>query len=360
MALSPAWKTQIQSLSYSELTAEIQREETELEELYLSLYDADERLGEVEEQIRVESQRDEAKRYLERQRTILRLRARIAERQSRIDDLTRRALEYERMPPFVSVSISAVERYMRLSVAALLWRSVYALHVWQTRERRSLTSYLGWQTREAPLTERLRQLLADRAKWKKEADTLASRINVEEAQVSYKKEILPKVKLSRATIALYLIIEGGEHEYPREEGKRYIYRKPHYRSTRQNVKYPKGRFQSILQCDSFIDPATGGLRTDIDPFKTLEGEMRHEVADEFIEEFSLKALNPDDLTLGEVNIVAGEEEIGKPPFKLHISRTDENTGKEWRTTINRYIMSDSQYLNLVRGMKEYLEALEAM
>jgi len=745
-SLSPEWKDQMQALSYSELKSEIEREETELGELYQSLYDADERLGDAEDQIDVESRRDEAQRWLGRQRTIQRLRTRIAERQRRIDDLTQKALGFERMPTLISV----VERYIRLEVAASLWRTVSALMGWQTRQQRSLTAYQGWQTREAPLTERLRQLLADRAKWKREADTLATRIKVTEAQIAYKKEILPKVKLSRVSIALYLIIEGGEHTYPRDEGRRYIYRKPHYRSTRNRVRYPKGRFQSILQClpkgipvlttngiksiekirigdlvwgidldtmkteakpvialikryykgdlihfknrdcdikvtpdhhmiykvahrniirlpkhnypthiekaknivdkikpawtfflpyslfkepkkidnfdisrfydrrepqatrimeylmknkdatakeiskncgiplstiyynlernlrlpdystlkynindflellgwyisegnplskyndkygcicigqdlsshpayykeicdlldrmglhatkrpdrilfsqielvaalihyggkgaknkfihhdlfelpknslkhlfdslikgdgtdnrekgyayyiyytssnrlkddmiwlsnylgyrasakyyekwskwhiylnpqknhltniraskepyegyvyditvednhnffagcdgkfvlvgncDSFIDPQTGELRTDIDPFRTLENTMRSEVSNEFIEEFSLKEMNPEDLTLGVVNIVAGEEEIGKPPFKLYISRTDEETGKDWRTTVNRYIMTDSQYLNLVRNMKEYLETLEAM
>jgi len=355
-SLSPEWKDQMQALSYSELKSEIGREETELAELYQSLYDADERLGDAEDQVDVESRRDEAQRWLGRQRTIQRIRTRIAERQRRIDDLTQKALGFERMPIYISV----VNRYIRLEAAASLWRTVSSLQGWQTRQQRSLTSYLGWQTREAPLTERLRQLLGERAKWKREADTLATRIKVTEAQIAYKKEILPKVKLSRVSIALYLIIEGGEHEYPREEGRRYIYRKPHYRSVRQRVKYPKGRFQSILQVDSFIDPGTGELRTDIDPFRTLEGVMRAEVADEFIEEFSLKEMNPEDLTLGVVNIVAGEEEIGKPPFKLYISRTDEETGKDWRTTINRYIMSDSQYLSLVKNMKEYIEALEAI
>jgi len=346
----------MQLLSHSELKLEIEREEVELGELYTSLYDADNRLGELEEQIDDESRREEAQRWLGRQRTIQRLRSRIASRQSRIDDLTQKALGFERMPTIISV----VNRYIRLEVAASLWRTVASLQGWQTREQRSLAAYEGWQTREAPLTERLRQLLGERAKWKREADGLASRIKVEEAQIAYKKQILPKVKLSRVTIALYLIIEAGEHEYPRDEGRRYIYRKPHYRSTRNMVRYPKGRFQSILQCDSFIDPETGELRTDIDPFKTLEGVMRHEVADEFIEEFSLKELNPDTLTLGVVSIVAGEEEIGKPPFKLYISRTDEESGKDWRTTINKYLMSQAEYRRLINDMKEYLDALEAM
>ena len=242
-ALSPEWKEQMKALSYSELKTEIGREETELQELYLTLYDADERLNEIVKEIERESQREETKRFLERQKTIQRLRTRIAERQRRIDALAARALQLERMPPLISV----VERYIRLEVAASLWRSVHSLQGWQTRYERSLRSYLGWQTREAPATERIRALLTERDTWKREAERLATQIKIVEAQLTYKKEILPKVAL-RVSIALYLIIERGSHEYPREEGRYYVYYKPHYRRARHRVNYPKGRFQAILQC----------------------------------------------------------------------------------------------------------------
>ncbi len=88
--------------------------------------------------------------------------------------------------------------------------------------------------------------------------------------------------------------------------------------------------------------------------------MRAEVADEFMEEFSLKNVNPDDLTLGETSIVADIEEIGKPPYKLHIARTDESTGRAWKTVINRYILTDNEYLELTRDMTDYLKVLEEM
>jgi len=354
-ALSPEWKEQIEALGYAELLAEIEKEETGLGELYESLFDADQRLGDIEEAIEREYERDETRRYLERQKTIQRLRTRIKQRQTRIDELTEAALRRERMPPVISV----VNRYIRLEVAASLWRTISALKGWQTREHRSLRAYLGWQTREAPLTTRIRTLLAERTRWKKEAGRLADQIKIEEARIAYKKSILPEITLSRVSLALYLIIEAGEHTYPRDGGHYTLY-KPHYRKVRQTVKYPKGRFQSILECDAFIDPSTGEIRMDLDPFKTLDGVIRAEVADEFMEEFSLKTLNPYDLTLGETSIIPGTEEIDKPPLKLYISRTDEETGREWKTTINKYIMGDNEYLALTRGMKDYLKALEEM
>ncbi|GAH02830.1 unnamed protein product, partial [marine sediment metagenome] len=291
-ALSLEWKEQIDALGYAELLAEIGKEETGLGELYESLFDADQRLGDIEEAIEREHEREETQRYLERQKTIQRLRTRINTRQARIDELTETALRLERIPPVISI----VNRYIRLEVAASLWRTISALRGWQTREHRSLRSYLGWQTREAPLTTRIRTLLTERARWKKEADRLANQIKIEEARISYKKSILPEITLSRVSLALYLIIDAGSHEYPREPGTYYTYHRPHYRKARHTVRYPKGRFQSILECDTFIDPSTGEIRRDLEPFKTLDGVMRAEVADEFMEEFSLKTLNPYDLT----------------------------------------------------------------
>jgi len=358
MALSPEWKTQIEALGYAELKGEIEREETLLGEHYQSLYDADQRLEDTERQLAEETQREEARRYLDRQASIRRLEARIEDRQRRIDRLAAEADRYQRraLDPYTSL----VNKIISLEVAATLLRSIRALQGWQTRDHRSLRSYRGWQTREAPQTERLRRLIAERNKWTLATQRLTEQIKTEEARIAYKKSILPEVTLSRVSIALYLIIHEGEHIYPREEGRYYIYHRPHYRKVRQRVKYPKGKFQSVLQCDAFTDPSTGEIRRDLDPFKTLEDVMRREVADEFMEEFSLKAVKPDDLTLGEVNIVPGEEEIGKPPFKLSISRTDGETGREWKTTIQRYIMTDSEYLALTRDMKDYLEALEEM
>jgi len=358
MALSPEWKEQIEALGYAELKGEIEKEETELGERYESLYDADQRLADVEEAIEREYERDETKRYLERQKIIRRLEQRIRDRQRRIDRLTGEADKYQRraLDPYTSLT----NKIISLEVAANLFRTIRSLRGWQTRDRRSLAAYRGWQTREAPLTTRIRNLLAERTKWIAEADRLANQIKIEEARIAYKKSILPEITLSRVSLALYLIIYRGEHEYPREPGKYYTYHKPHYRRARQTVKYPKGKFQSVLQADAFTDPSTGEIRRDLDPFKTLEDIMRREVSDEFMEEFSLKTVNPNDLTLGEVSVIADPEEVGKPPYKVSISRTDEETGREWKTMIQRYIMTDSEYLALTRDMADYLKALEMM
>jgi len=348
----------MQGLSPAELQAEITREETLLGEHYQTLYDADQRLEDTEQQLAEEAQREESRRYLDRQKTIRRLEARIRARQTRIDTLNAEAEKYQRraLDPYTRLT----NKIISLEVAADLLRTTRALQGWQTRERRSLAAYRGWQTREIPQTERLRQLLEERNRWRQETQRIAARIRDEEARIAYKKSIVPPTRLTRVALALYLIVEAGEHMYPREEGRYYIYHKPHYRKTRHRVNYPKGRFQSILECDAFTDARTGEIQLGEDPLKTLLPAIKEEVAGEFIEEFSLKALDPDALTLGEVSTVADEPEIGKPPYKLSISRTDEETGREWRTSINRYIMGDAEYMRLTRGMAEYLKALEAM
>ena len=357
MTLPEDWKEQMRALTPEELRAEIQLEETLLGEHYQTLYDADQRLTDTEEQLRDEAQREESKRYLDRQKTIRRLEARTRDRQRRIDGLAAEAGRYQRraLDPYTRLT----SKIIYLETAASILRTVRSLEGWQTRERRSLTAYRGWQTREAPLTERLRRLTEERDRWLKEARRLARLIRDEETRLAYKRSIIPPTRLNRVTLALYLIVEAGEHEYPREEPY-YILHRPHYRKVRHRVKYPKGRFQSLLECDAFTDARTGEIQLGEDPLKTLLPVMREEVADEFIEEFSLKALNPDDLTLGEVSTIPDESELGKPPLKLKISRTDEETGREWGPPINRYIMLEPEYWTLIQDMKDYLKALEAL
>ena len=357
MALSPEWKTQIDALGYAELTAEIDKEETGLGLLYESLYDADKRLEEVIEELKDESELEDPRLWLGRQKTIARLTRKIEEKDRQIASLSEEAHKYERraLDPYTSLT----SKIIFLETAATLWRTVRAFKGWRTRYIRSRRTYRSWQTKKAPLVERLRTLLAERATWEKEAQTLANQIKIEEARIAYKKSILPEITLSRVSLALYLIIDAGEHVYPRDGGH-YTLFKPHYRKVRHNVKYPKGRFQSILECDAFTDPSTGEIRRDLDPFKTLEDVMRAEVADEFMEEFSLKAVKPNDLTLGETSIIPDTEEIGKPPYKISISRTSPEEGREWKTMIQRYIMTDSEYLALTREMTDYLKSLEEM
>jgi len=252
--------------------------------------------------------------------------------------------------------VSIANREIALRVAGALRRSIRSLRGWQTRQRAQISVL---EARVEARAARLRRVQGARAaliRWIRER---ARELAEEEARL-LRKVVRPLLELARVTVSLYLIIEAGSHVYPREEGAYYEYRRPYYRKARHTVKYPKGRFQSILECDCFLDPETGELQTDRDPFMTLEDVMRAEVADEIMEEFSLKSVDSGDLTLGVVSTLAQEDDIGKPPFKVSISRTYEGTGKEWKTVIERFIMTASEYEALTSDMDEYLEALEAM
>lgn len=354
----------LEELSYSELRAEIQREESILKENRSSLEDAESRLQDLEESIEGELAREEVERWVSRRRIIERLRERIETRAKRIDALTRRALELERLP----VVISVVSRYIRLEVAASLWRSVWALRGWQTRDRRALRSYLGWQTREAPRVVRLRLLLEERGRWTAEQERLAKAIGEEERLIEYKYGLLPKKELARVGLNFYLIIERGEHEYPRPTSKapsvvdrHYVYRTKTggVRRGRQRVKYPKGAFQAWWQVDAFRSLETGQIIREEEPFPTLEPLMRRDTAREFMEEFNVPEVDPDSLTLGIVSEIPPEEEVGKPPYKDRVERTVEDTfGSPYRVRVEEYLMTDAEYDSLTSGMTQYRDHLE--
>lgn len=171
----------------------------------------------------------------------------------------------------------------------------------------------------------------------------------------------PVKELGRVSLNLYLIIEAGEHEYPRQPERYYHYRKPRPRRVRVKRPYPKGAFQSWLECDAFLDSVTREILQDEEPFPTLLTLMREDVAREFEEEFSLSHVDPDTLTLGEVSEIASPEEIGKPPYKIRVERTVEaRPGETWSTPVERYLLTDEEYDELTKDMKQYRKALEEM
>lgn len=171
----------------------------------------------------------------------------------------------------------------------------------------------------------------------------------------------PKKELNRVSLNLYLIVEAGEREYPRKPGAYYVYRKPRPRRVRVKRKYPKGAFQSWLECDAFLDPETREILQEEEPFPTLLSLMRGEVAREFEEEFSLSRVDSDTLTLGEVSEIARPEEIGKPPYKIRVERTVEAKPREsWSTPVEAYLLTDEEYDRLTETMAQYRKHLEMM
>lgn len=87
--------------------------------------------------------------------------------------------------------------------------------------------------------------------------------------------------------------------------------------------------------------------------------IREDVAREFMEEFNLPRVDPENLTIGIVSDVASPTEIGKPPYKDKIERTEEFEDG-WSVSVETYLMSDGEYERLTSGMTQYREYLEKM
>ena len=185
----------------------------------------------------------------------------------------------------------------------------------------------------------------------------------EQARIEYKRTLLPEKVLSRVGLNLYLIVSAGAHDYPRSGGY-YHYVRPRSRRVRIHKRYPKGRLQSEWQMDAFLDPDTREIMQDEEPYPTLIELMKKEAAREFMapkpEGFSYPSMNPDDLTVGELSEIASKEDLSKPPIKVNIARTDDETGRTWTKSVDKPLMSDREYEALTRNMTQYVERLEKL
>ena len=230
-----------------------------------------------------------------------------------------------------------------------------------TRLRASTVAELGaqskWMKKELPLEDRLNGLRRRATFLSNQIKELLGAIQQEERRLEYKHSKLPPQRLERIHLNYYLIIQEGEHIYPRDGGY-YVYTRGRtgVRKTRTRRKYPKGRFQAWIECDSFIDPDTGAIKQNDDPFLTLDGVMRKTIVDLLMEVFSVPNIDLNSLTLGTVSETGLLTEIGKPPFIERVERTVDD-GEDYGQDINRYIMTVTAYDSLTRNMTEYREAL---
>jgi len=269
--------------------------------------------------------------------------------------------------PFVSF----IARDSARSLARSLRRSTSAFKGHRTRQQNILTqlkrlraSSIGelgaqskWLKTEVPLEDRLKGLRRRAIFLENQVKELTGAMQQEEKRLEYKRSKLPPQQLERIHLNYYLIIEEGEHIYPRDGGY-YLYRRGRtgVRKTRTRRKYPKGKFQAWLECDTFVDPDTGEVMQLEEPFMTLDGVMRQTVVDLLMEVFNVPRIDLNDLTLGTVSETGKISELGKPPYIDRVERTvddDENFGQD----IGRYIMSVTAYDQLTRNMTEYREAL---
>ena len=372
--------------STEELIEEIRREESLLKGFRDLLSEAEERREETERAIEEEGLIDKEERYRRRQKRIEELTRIIGEYDGQIGEWEEKVRSREETIRSLTKSIetfearsrdlrySSYDRFVYRESAARLRRTLRTHRGYLTRETETLETLRDlrawmvrrraglqrWQTVEAPYIERLEELRADLAKWLAEIARLQKAIPEIEAELEKKYEELRKrKKLSRISINLYLIVEEGEHYYPRVESRHYEYHRPKHRSVRIRRKYPKGAFNSLLHCDAFVNPETRQILQNEEPFPTLLDLMRKDVSREFEEEFSLPHIDPDTLTLGECSEIPDVSEIGKPPFKVRVERTVEGRPEEtWSTTVNAYLFSDARYEELTRNMEQYRKHLE--
>lgn len=181
---------------------------------------------------------------------------------------------------------------------------------------------------------RIRHLERSVAWWSGRCRTLESRIRSKREELArleaeFKRKIPPPPipPVQRVETNFYLIIE--------EKEKMYIYPRPTGRRWR---RYPKGAFNARFQSDATIDP-TGKVIISDEDMKLMKMSMVYELETEFE-----VLVDAGDITVGESNVIPAPEEIGKPPYKVSISRTVEKpvpTGyfprEDWEKTVGEYL-----------------------
>jgi hypothetical protein len=139
----------------------------------------------------------------------------------------------------------------------------------------------------------------------------------------------PPPELRRLETNLYCIIEQKE--------KRYYYRRRWIRR-----KYPKGRFQAWYQHDAYVDPETGEVKTDVEPYPSNIAKMRGDFVEELAEKF-YAFIREEDITVGESNITGLDEDLGKPIKKVLIERTVEEAPpgyyptRTWQESLEKWL-----------------------
>ena len=137
-----------------------------------------------------------------------------------------------------------------------------------------------------------------------------------EAEIARKVVVPPPPRRERVQVRVYIIIEKGVREYTWEglwRGK-WIKRKI-------VRKYPSGAFQGWYECDALVKPDTMEVLTEEEPFKSAIRKIKEDFVDEISKEWFYATYDPEDVTVGESNVIPKSEDIGKPPKKIRVART---------------------------------------
>jgi len=379
----PQWETWIRSLPQPQLRQEIEREKDHLATIRNTITEVSDNINETMKEIEDEKLVNRTRRIEARKRRIEQLRRIINEWNKQINDTRAKTRRIEDLIHGLQSQIEQSQAEMRFYTYPGVSRPPWYIRADRERDvqaiRRSISAYKGHITRDSYILSKLTEFrasdlaeLAANNRWLRLESSLRDRLALlngqieywtqqlndlrrnaldEDERIQFKSKYLITVKLGRVAVNYYLVIDAGEKEYE--------YRRKGGGKVHVKRKYPKGQFQAWLDVDSFID-GDGEIEADKDPFLTLDGVMRKDVADEFMELFNLKDVDMLDLTLGIVSNIVDSQDLGKPPFKLRVERTVQGApgGQgSWGQQIEEYLMTTEEYDRFTANMTEYREAL---
>ncbi len=174
------------------------------------------------------------------------------------------------------------------------------------------------------------------------------------------------VELKRVQLNAYVVIEEREKTYYKRRRSERTARK-HGKYVKVTVRYPKGRFQSWFECDSWVIPDTETVLLEREPTYTLIKEyVIPHVNDELAEKFNILPFTPESFTFGETSTILSDEDLGKPPVKIKVERTVEDVKPEhtiknpWEEIVSEEILTQEDYNRLVSDYPDYVEELKRL
>ncbi len=181
-----------------------------------------------------------------------------------------------------------------------------------------------------------------------------------------------KSTLQRVQLNFYIIIREKKNvEYTRKD-------KTNKDDKKQTVKvsYPKGKFQVIMNCDSFTEPNTDTILSNVDPLQSLLPDLKIEACETINENFTIKTpFNPGQVTVGATNADLGTDDLGTPPELVSFARSTNDAegegykrdsrfsslnSKDWESPRNSSLMSQQEYNRFIASMKDYVQELKRL
>ncbi len=160
-------------------------------------------------------------------------------------------------------------------------------------------------------------------------------------------------KLQRIELVFYKILKSTNVT---EEEEKTI----PWNTNKKPKKYPKGKFQCSVYCDSFIEPTTHTILAGEDPLRTMIPFIQEACSSIIQSKFQGVYFSPSEFSynIGETNLILDQSSLGLPPIIKDVARKIEfDNKKDWYTDINESIMSQSEYDAYIFDMTDYKNEL---